>query len=127
MQTVIITDEPAPLMGSRASIVSTVYDWWVRYIDGWRLVEQHGPHQHDPERAMSELVYTVVGVKSGSWKWGRRVEVRVHAPDVNPKGRGYLERCAEVHVDLNAASSGPRSRYGMLIRELEAEGIEASK
>ena len=70
-----------------------------------------------------QLIATIVDVKSGSWKWGIRCEVRVHRADVDPKGRGYRDRCEAVYGDLNRRHTGPRSEFGQLLQRLREEGV----
>lgn len=75
------------------------------------------------EAILRGMVYTIVGVPQRSWRYGRRCEVRVHAPDVDPRGRGYRDRCEAVHENLDLRHTGPNSRLGMLLERLERSGI----
>jgi len=77
-------------------------------------------------RLKQQPVATIVGIKNGSWKWGQRCEVRVHAPDVDPKGHGYRDRCDEVHTDMDGRHRGPRSAMGQLLASLAADGVDVS-
>lgn len=64
---------------------------------------------------------SIVGVPSRSWKWGHRCEVRVHRIGVDPKGRGYHERCEAVYGDYDARYRGARSALGQKLAELRAD------
>ena len=70
-----------------------------------------------------QLVATVVGIPQRGWRWGRRCEVRVHALGVEPRGRGYRDRCVEVHGDYDSRYRGPRSALGQLLARMRARGI----
>ncbi len=70
------------------------------------------------------LVATIVGIPQRSWRWAKRCEVRVHRADVDPKGRGYRERCQDIYADYDARHRGPKSALGQLLQKLSDAGVK---
>ena len=64
---------------------------------------------------------TVVSKPNGSWKYGRRCEIRVHDINVSATGMGYADRCTRIDGDYNRNSSGSRSGLGQAIAALAHE------
>jgi hypothetical protein len=62
--------------------------------------------------AYMKWAVTTVGIPQRSWRWGRRCEIRIHRADVDPRGRGYMDRCHDVWGDYDSRHEGPRSEYG---------------
>lgn len=66
-----------------------------------------------------EYKIILVGTRRGSWNWGCRGEIRLYENGVEPKGRGYADRCIKIFGDYNIDSTGPRSDVRRKINQLK--------